>query len=140
LFVWWICAGLGIGSGCGVLAQAPAATATHASAPDQSGPDAQGIYKVGGDVRMPIATYTVEADFSAAQKKTKKRAYSGSIVIGLVVDVNGVPQQVHIVQGLGPDFDAAALAAVRQYRFKPAMKGDAPVPVYTTVGIDYQFF
>jgi TonB family protein len=132
---WLICAGFGIGA----VAQTTSATTAQASVSGQSEPDAHGIYTVGGDVRMPVATYIPTPDFSEAERK-KKGADSGTIVIGLVVDVNGLPQQVHVVQGLRPDLDAAVLAVVRQYHFKPATKGDTPVPVYTTVKVSFQVF
>jgi TonB family protein len=141
VFLWSIFAGMGIGFGCRVLAQATTGTSLpDAPSPVRSEPGAQGIYKIGGDVKAPELTLTYALDFSQVDRRKEKDPRSGTIVVEMVVDVKGVPQQVHVVYGVGPGIDAAAVEAVRQYRFKPAMKGDTPVPVYKSVKVTFQFF
>ena len=133
---------IGMGACVGVRvawAQSANAGSAQAVTPEPGAPDAHGVYTVGGDVRAPVATYTPDPEFSGAASKTK-RPESGSIEIGMVVDVNGIPQQVHVIHGLRSEVDAAALETVRQYRFKPAMKGSTPVPVYMNVTVSLDFF
>lgn len=43
-----------------------------------------------------------------------------TVVVELTVDPSGLPQDLSVVASGGPDFDAAALAAARAYRFTPA--------------------
>ena len=131
---------IGTGPGWRVSAQVPTGTSLpDAPSPVRSEPDAQGIYKVGGDVKAPLLTLMCDLDFSPEERRKEKDPRSGTIVVEMVVDVKGVPQQVHVVHGLGPGINAAAVEAVRQYRFKPAMKGNTPVPVYKSVDVTFQF-
>lgn len=90
-------------------------------------------------MKAPVLTLAYALDFSEEERRKEQDPRSGTIVVEMVVDVNGVPQQVHVVHGVGLGIDAAAVEAVRQYRFKPAMKGDTPVPVYKTVSVTFQF-
>jgi protein TonB len=43
------------------------------------------------------------------------------------VDDHGLPQNVHLVRGLGMGLDENAVAAVKQYRFAPTMKNGTPI-------------
>jgi TonB family protein len=52
---------------------------------------------------------------------------SGKVILLLNVDRNGLPSHVHVVKGLSMGLDERALEAVRQDRFKPAMKDGKPV-------------
>ena len=141
VFVCLISAVYGIGFGCRVLAQTPKGTSLpDAPSPVRSEPDAQGIYKIGGDVKAPVLILAFDLDFGQEERRKEKDPRSGTIVVEMVVDVKGVPQQVHVVYGVGPGINAAAVEAVRQYRFKPAMKGDTPVPVYKSVSVTFDFF
>lgn len=58
--------------------------------------------------------------------------------VAMVVDARGVPQQVHLVCSPGPGFDAPALQAAKQYRFRPGRRDGKPVPVNVIVAIPYQ--
>jgi TonB family protein len=97
---------------------------------------ADGIYRVGGDVSAPKVIFTVEPEFP----KGHKEVTSGICRLSLVVDASGVPQQVQIVKSLGPDFDESAVQAVKQYRFKPALRNDEPVPVRLKIEVNFQRF
>lgn len=136
-----IFAGVGIGFGCGILAQSPARTSLpEAPSPVRSEPDTQGVYKVGGEVKAPVLTLAYALDFNPEERRKEGDPRSGTIVVEMVVDVNGVPQQVHVVHGMGREIDAAAVEAVSKYRFKPAMKGHTPVPVHKSVSVSFDFF
>jgi len=52
---------------------------------------------------------------------------SRTVVVGMVVDKNGVPTDLKIVRSAGPELDHNVLAAVAQYRFKPGTVSDQPV-------------
>lgn len=53
----------------------------------------------------------------------------GEVVIRIEVGADGVPGSLEIVRGSrNRDLDRAALRAVRQWRFQPAMRGGTPVP------------
>jgi protein TonB len=80
-------------------------------------------------------TYAPDPEFPRGQKK------GGVVVVALIVDAKGNPQQVHVVHSLSHAFDTNAVRAVGQYRFTPAMlKGDpAPKPVAVAVNIEVNF-
>lgn len=44
----------------------------------------------------------------------------GTVVVRFVIDTQGVPEAVRIVRSPHPLFDAAVVAAVRQWRYEPA--------------------
>lgn len=52
---------------------------------------------------------------------------SKTVVVGMVVDTNGVPTELKIVKSVGPELDKNVLAAVAQYRFKPGTVSNQPV-------------
>jgi protein TonB len=43
-------------------------------------------------------------------------------------------------EGVGLDLDESAAEAVRQYKFKPAMKNGKPVMVELNIEVDFQAF
>ncbi len=65
------------------------------------------------------------------------RSIEGDCTLVLTVDTNGLPQNVRIVKSLSPEIDAVAVAAVLQYRFKPATRNG--VPVATKVAVRLAF-
>jgi len=70
-----------------------------------------------------------------------KYKISGICMIGLTIDERGQPQNVHVVKSLTPTLDERALEAVKQYRFKPAMKdGRTPVAVPITIEVDFRLY
>lgn len=62
-------------------------------------------------------------------------------VLSMVVDTDGLPQNVHILKSSGDgEFDAVVVAAVKQYRFKPAMKDGKPVQVELSMEVNINTF
>jgi len=68
----------------------------------------------------------------------RDKSKGGVCVVGLVVDAHGMPKDVHIVRSLKPDFDANAVAVVRQYRFKAALRKGQPVAVRIHIEVNYK--
>jgi len=94
-------------------------------------PDSPGLYRVGGGVSAPIPTETPAA-------MQKGRRVQGVCVISLIVDEKGLPTNLRLVRGLTESADQAALDAVSNYRFKPAMKGKQPVAVRMTIEVNFR--
>jgi len=63
--------------------------------------------------------------------------YQGRVTLGLIVDKDGLPQQVHILSPLGVGLDAQAVHTVEGWRFKPAERDGQPVNVEIAVEVDF---
>jgi TonB family protein len=61
----------------------------------------------------------------------------GDCTVGMIVDSEGVPQNVHLVKSADLRLDESALKAVKQWRYKPASKDGAPVPVEMSVIVKF---
>jgi len=48
--------------------------------------------------------------------------------VQIVVGADGRAADVRVVDGVEPSLDAAAVAAIRTWRFRPAMRCGKPVP------------
>jgi TonB family protein len=110
----------------------PAATAGSEQA-STSGP----VYKVGDGVSAPVPLHTVDAAFPKSGLKIKA-PFNEIVLVRLVVDKNGKPQNVHVATSFNSDFDRAAVKAVKQYQFKPAMRLGEPVPVALTIEVNFK--
>ena len=96
------------------------------------------VAKVGGAVSAPTPILTPNAIYTA---DARKRKVEGECFIRLIVDAQGFPQNPQVVRPLDPGLDAAALEAVRHYRFNPAVKkGAGPVPVAITVAVNFRLY
>ena len=51
-----------------------------------------------------------------------------------------MPQNVHVLHGVGMGLDEKAVEAVKQYRFKPAKENGKPVAVEMNVEVNFQIF
>ncbi len=116
--------GMGSGNGSGL-------------GPGSGGNYGGGLRRVGGGVSAPVPTYEPEPEFSEEARKAK---FMGVVLVGLVVNTQGLPENVHIVRGVGMGLDEKAIEAVKQYKFKPAMEGGKPVPVEVNIEVNFQIF
>lgn len=105
--------------------------------PGSGGNTGGGLYQIGGGVTPPRALNTVEAEFSDEARRAK---FQGICVISVIVDAQGNPQNPRVVRALGMGLDEKALEAVRKYKFKPAMKGNTPVPVMINVEVNFRLY
>jgi len=62
----------------------------------------------------------------------------GTVEVELVVDTNGNPSHIRVVRGVGGGLDEKAAEAVRQYRFKPAMRNGKPVSVKLHISVNFK--
>jgi TonB family protein len=72
----------------------------------------------------PRLTQFVQADYPPDALAAGRE---GSVLLELTVDPTGHVTQATVVQPLSADFDAAALAAARNFVFEPARRDGAPV-------------
>jgi TonB family protein len=125
--------GMGTGSGGGL-----GSGSGNGYGPGYGGNAGGGVYHVGGGISAPLAINAPEAEFSDEARRAK---YQGEVMISLIVDAQGNPQNPRVVRPLGMGLDEKALEAVRKYKFKPAMKdGRTPVPVMVTIAVNFRLY
>jgi len=98
----------------------------------------QGIPIYGGHrgrVTPPKAAGTPDPEYPQG---ARGRFAQGIVVLYLTVDVDGRPRNIRVVRSLESDFDAAAINAVRRWKFKPATKDGKPVPVEISVQVQFR--
>lgn len=91
----------------------------------------------GGEMTPPKVTVHKEPEFSDEARKSK---FQGTVTLGLTVNEQGLPTNVHIIAPLGHGLDAKAVEAVRTWRFDPARKGGQPVSVAIQVQVDFHLY
>ncbi len=94
-----------------------------------------GIMSVGGGVSAPEVIHSVQPQFTA---QARSQNYQGVVSVQLIVDSQGAPQDVRVVRHLGMGLDEEAIAAVKQYRFKPALYQGHPVSVQMVIDVDFR--
>jgi TonB family protein len=91
------------------------------------------VLQVGGAVATPKRLVNVPPRYpdEAVQAKVQ-----GAVVLDVVLDADGVPTDVQVSQGV-PMLDAAAIEAVRQWRYEPTLMNGVAVPVRLTVTVNF---
>jgi TonB family protein len=94
-----------------------------------------GAYRIGGEVAAPVLISKAEPEYSEEARRAK---YSGSVLLTIVVDQNGVPRDIRVVRPLGLGLDEKAIEAVRKWRFRPGAKGGRAVAVQAQVEVSFR--
>jgi periplasmic protein TonB len=105
--------------------------------PGHGGGYGGGAYRVGGGVSAPKALYAPDPEYSEEARKAK---YQGTVVLWLVVDASGRPQQIRVQRSLGMGLDEKAIEAVKQWKFDPARKDGQAVPVMINVEVNFRLY
>ena len=86
-------------------------------------------------VGYPTCDYCPDAKYSEEARKAK---FQGVVLLQLIVAADGRATNIEVVRGPGLGLEEQAVAAVKTWRFKPAL-GPNRVPVPTRVSIEVQF-
>ena len=103
--------------------------------PGNGGGMGGGAYHIGGEVSAPTLISKSEPEYSEEARKAK---YSGTVMLKIIVDVNGLPRDIKVVHPLGLGLDEKAIEAVMKWRFRPGMKGGHAVPVEAVVEVAFR--
>jgi TonB family protein len=95
------------------------------------------VERIGGPVSAPVVIHQVQPQYTAEARAAKIK---GNVLVNLVVDTQGVPQNVRVIRGFDKELDQKAVDAVAQYRFKPAMRDSKPVAVELNIEVVFQIF
>lgn len=116
--------GVGTGDGPGV-------------GPGYNGGIGDGPYNIGGGVSAPHPIYDPEPEYSEEARVAK---FQGNVVLWVVIGPAGIPRDVRVQRSLGMGLDEKAVAAVKNWRFQPAMKDGHPVSVRVSIEVNFRLF
>jgi len=122
--------GIGSGSGGGI---GPGNGAGFG--PGSGGGFGGGAFRVGNGVSQPAVIFKVDPEYSEEARKAK---YSGTVLLQLVVDVDGKAKNIKVMKGVGLGLDEKAIEAVQKWKFSPGKKDGKPVAVYATVEVNFR--
>jgi TonB family protein len=94
-----------------------------------------GSYRVGDGVSPPSVVTKVEPAYT---EEAHNANWQGTVVLQLVVDARGFPQNIKVLRSLGLGLDEKAIEAVAQWRFNPGRKDGKPVPVMATIEVNFR--
>jgi len=93
------------------------------------------VYRVGDGVNPPRVTHDPSPGYTKAARKARLQ---GTVVLWLVVNRQGRPEQVRVQRSLDDGLDWNAVEAVKRWRFEPATKDGQPVAVMINVEINFK--
>ena len=122
--------GIGSGSGGGVgSGRGPGV------GPGEGGGFGGGAFRIGGGVSAPVPIFKPEPEYSEEARKAK---FQGTVMLAIVVDIDGKAKNILVVRSLGMGLDEKAIEAVAKWRFKPGYKDGKPVPVKANVEVNFR--
>ena len=93
------------------------------------------VYVVNALPTPPMAIYKPSPSFS---KKARSKKDGGTFRVRMVVNEKGFPEILEVLQHLREGLDNRALAAVSQWRFKPALRESSPVAAMLIVDVKFR--
>jgi len=108
--------------------------AERAAAPVKA-PDGSVAWYVGGDVLPPEAIRKVDPVYPPALREQQAE---GFCIVEVVVDEEGNVAYANAVFGKNPEVSKAAVAAIRQWKFKPAMREGKPVRAIVNLTVGFR--
>jgi periplasmic protein TonB len=112
---------------------------TSAVAPPEPPPPAptpkpQGPMRISNGVREPKKLIEIRPIYPTIAQTLR---IDGTVILEAVIDERGVVDRVRVVKSI-PLLDAAAVDAVRQWRYAPTLLSGVPVQVLLTIRIDFK--
>ena len=92
-------------------------------------------YRVGGGITAPKLTSKVEPAYSEEARVAK---VAGSVLVTVVIGVDGRATDMVVTRGLGFGLDEQAVMAIGQWRFQPGAKDGVPVPVAAQIEVNFR--
>ena len=89
--------------------------------------------RVGGNIKAPTKIYDQRPTYP---EEALRERVTGIVIIEAVIDTNGVVRSAKVLRSI-PLLDAAAVEAVKAWRFAPAVREGVAVPVVMTVTVNF---
>ena len=88
-------------------------------------------------VSTPKPVYHPDPEYT---DRARKKKINGTVVVSFIVTTEGKVRDVTVTRSLDEDLDKQALAAVRKWRFEPAMKDGTPVEVRISAELTFRLY
>ena len=95
--------------------------------------DPGGAVRVGGNVRPPMKIVDVRP---VVPEQARAQGIRGTVILEITIEVDGTVKDARVLRGI-PMLDAAALEAVRKWRYEATTIGDRSIPVVMTVSVQF---
>jgi len=95
---------------------------------------AEDLFKAAG-ITMPACVHCPSPAYTDEARAAK---IQGSVKFDVLVDEQGKPKRIVVIQGDQYDLTAKALEAMKNWKFKPAMKDGKPVTVCVVVEVSFR--
>jgi len=94
------------------------------------------VYTKKDQVTSPVVVAEKKPAYTKAAMEKK---IQGSLELSTIIDKEGNPTEITIVKSLDPEYglDDNAVAALKAWKFKPAVKDGKPVSFQTTVEMTF---
>lgn len=86
------------------------------------------------EMSRPVPLHPIQPRYTEVARRA---GVQGTVIVEAIIDERGNATQVHILRGLPMGLDRAAMDAIQQTLFKPAMMGSRPVKVYYTLTVTF---
>lgn len=96
-------------------------------------PDGAPAYRVGGPIVAPRKVHDVPPVYP---ERARSAGIAGVVIVEATIGSTGAVTAARLLRGQ-PLLDEAALAAVRQWRYEPALLKGVPVPIVMTVTVAF---
>jgi TonB family protein len=127
--------GIGAGGGIGSGNRGGIGSGTGAGlGPGSGGGFGGGAFRAGGGVSSPELLQKVEPEYSEEARKAKQQ---GTVVLKVIVGVDGRVREVQVIRPLGLGLDEKAIEAVKKWSFKPGQKDGKAVAVIANIEVNF---
>ena len=93
-----------------------------------------GPYRPGSGIQPPRLLHEVKAEYT---EEARKRGLTGAVALEIVIRRDGSVGDITVKRGLGGGLEQRAIAAVRQWRFSPAIRQGEAVDVIVEVSVEF---
>lgn len=88
---------------------------------------------MGGSIQAPRRTHNVQPSIPS---EVSEGGLAGTVVVEVMIDCVGAVANTLVLRGV-PALNAAAVEAIRQWRYTPTLLNGRPVPVIMTVTVSF---
>jgi periplasmic protein TonB len=124
----------GVRNNAGVIAFGDSNASVIEAPPPPPPPPQQPLPHVGGKIKPPQKVADVAPIYPPIALAS---GIAGVVMLEAVIAADGSVREVHVLRSI-PLLDAAAVEAVRQWRFTPTLLNGEPVPVVMTVTVAFR--